>query len=161
MVLTALKKPASIPDIPNHLTMDDFTGKLKAWKETTSTSPITKRHLGHYKCLIQVIASKQDADNPDKITLRAKRMLNAHYNLLRYATKHGVSLRRWRKVVNSMIEKEPGDPRIHRLRVIHLYEADYNLLLGIFWSQKLGSSYTGRTTGHDRVFDTNKSNYFS
>jgi hypothetical protein len=30
-----------------------------------------------------------------------------------------------------MIEKEPGDPRIHRLRVIHLYEADYSLLLGI------------------------------
>jgi hypothetical protein len=36
-----------------------------------------------------------------------------------------------------MIEKEPGNPRIHRLRVIHLYEADYNLLLGIFWAQKL------------------------
>jgi hypothetical protein len=69
MVLTALKKPASIPNIPNHLTMEDFTGKLKAWKETTSTSPITKRHLGHYKCLIQVISSDQDADNPDKITL--------------------------------------------------------------------------------------------
>jgi hypothetical protein len=30
-----------------------------------------------------------------------------------------------------MIEKEPGDPRIHRLRVIHLYEADYSLTLGI------------------------------
>ena len=28
-----------------------------------------------------------------------------------------------------MIEKEPGNPWIHRLRVIHLYENDYNLLL--------------------------------
>ena len=36
-----------------------------------------------------------------------------------------------------MIEKEPGNPKIHRLRVIHLYEADYNLILGIFWSRKL------------------------
>jgi hypothetical protein len=36
-----------------------------------------------------------------------------------------------------MIEKEPGNPRIHRLRVIHLYEANYNLTLGIFWAQKL------------------------
>jgi hypothetical protein len=36
-----------------------------------------------------------------------------------------------------MIEKEPGNPRIHRLRVIHLYEADYNLILGVFWARKL------------------------
>jgi hypothetical protein len=36
-----------------------------------------------------------------------------------------------------MIEKEPGNPRIHQLRVIHLYEADYNMILGIFWSRKL------------------------
>jgi hypothetical protein len=36
-----------------------------------------------------------------------------------------------------MIEKEPGNPMIHRLRVIHLYEADYNLILGIFWARKL------------------------
>src|SRR6056300_1547348 len=29
-----------------------------------------------------------------------------------------------------MIKKEPGNPRLHRLRVIHLYEADYSLLVG-------------------------------
>jgi hypothetical protein len=68
---------------------------------------------------------------PEETIERAKRVLRAHHSLLQYATKHGVSHNRWRKVVNSMIEKDPGDPRIHRLRVIHLYEADYNLLLGI------------------------------
>jgi hypothetical protein len=30
-----------------------------------------------------------------------------------------------------MIEKEPGNPLLHRLRVIHLYENDYNMILGI------------------------------
>ena len=30
-----------------------------------------------------------------------------------------------------MIEKEIGNPKIHRLRVIHIYEADYNLLLSL------------------------------
>jgi hypothetical protein len=30
-----------------------------------------------------------------------------------------------------MIHKSPGDYRIHRLRVIHIYEADYNLLLSV------------------------------
>ena len=34
-----------------------------------------------------------------------------------------------------MIAKDPGTPKIHRLRVIHLYEADYNLLLATKWRQ--------------------------
>ena len=38
-------------------------------------------------------------------------------------------------VVNMMILKEEGNTKIHRLRVIHLFEADYNLLLGIKWRQ--------------------------
>jgi hypothetical protein len=137
MVLDALKKPVEVPDIPNHVTSAEFAGKLNNWKETTSTSPITKRHLGHYKCLLRIIASKKEDSEPDETVERTKRIFKAHYRLLRFATKHGVSLRRWRKVVNSMIEKEPENPRIHRLRVIHLYEADYNLLLCIFWASKL------------------------
>jgi hypothetical protein len=36
-----------------------------------------------------------------------------------------------------MIEKVPGCPTINKLRVIHLYEADYNLLLKIIWAQRL------------------------
>jgi hypothetical protein len=51
--------------------------------------------------------------------------------------KFRISLTRWQNVVNSMIEKEPGDPKIHWLWVIHLYKADYNLLLGIFWARRL------------------------
>jgi hypothetical protein len=36
-----------------------------------------------------------------------------------------------------MIKKQPGCPRINKLRVIHLYKADYNLLLKIIWAQRL------------------------
>jgi hypothetical protein len=32
-----------------------------------------------------------------------------------------------------MIYKEPGNAKIHQLRVIHLYKADLSLLLGIKW----------------------------
>jgi hypothetical protein len=30
-----------------------------------------------------------------------------------------------------MMKKEPGNPQLHPLRVIHLYESNYNSLLGI------------------------------
>jgi hypothetical protein len=40
-------------------------------------------------------------------------------------------------VVNAMLEKEPGDLKIHRLCVIHLYEADYNLMQSVKWRQLL------------------------
>jgi hypothetical protein len=36
-----------------------------------------------------------------------------------------------------MIQKDRGNTKIHRLRVIHLYEADYNFLLGFKWRQLL------------------------
>ena len=32
-----------------------------------------------------------------------------------------------------MFEKEKGNPKINRLRIIDKYEADYNLLLKIYW----------------------------
>jgi hypothetical protein len=39
--------------------------------------------------------------------------------------------------VNTIIFKDIGSYRIHRLRVIHIYEADFNLLLAIKWRQLL------------------------
>jgi hypothetical protein len=125
-----------MPKIEATVTLDEVKGKFENWKETTSTSPITKRHLGHYQCLTRLL-DQEDPEKPDETILRAKKILNAHFLLVAYSVKFGISLTRWQNVVNSMIEKEPGNPRIHRLRVIHLYEADYNLILGIFWAWKL------------------------
>jgi hypothetical protein len=36
-----------------------------------------------------------------------------------------------------MIFKEPGNHKIHHLQVIHLYEADYNFILGTHQWHKL------------------------
>ena len=36
-----------------------------------------------------------------------------------------------------MLEKDQGDPKINRLRIICLYEADYNLFLKIMWAHRL------------------------
>jgi hypothetical protein len=46
----------SEPDvIKPELTLEEFTGKLRIWRESTSTSP-SGRHLGHYKAVCRPIA---------------------------------------------------------------------------------------------------------
>jgi hypothetical protein len=36
-----------------------------------------------------------------------------------------------------MIEKDPGNPGIERLHVIHLFEAHYNLSLKLLWGKQM------------------------
>jgi hypothetical protein len=44
---------------------------------------------------------------------------------------------RWSKATNVMIEKDAGNPCIHRLRIIHLFEADFNLYMKMQWGKRL------------------------
>ncbi len=119
------------------MTLDEVSRKFRNWKESTSTSSITKRHLGHYQLLTRLVDLDKEDGEPDDAVENAKKILKAHFLIILTATKFGISLTRWQNVVNSLIVKEPGNPKIHRLRVIHLYEADYNLILGLFWARKL------------------------
>ena len=64
------------------------------------------------------------------------KLLQLHYNILTATFNSGHTLDRWCNSTTLMIEKIPGCPRIDKLRVIHLYEADYNLGLRIHWSRR-------------------------
>ena len=118
------------------LSMDNFVGKLKVWNESTTTSP-SGRHLGHYKSLIKPFRAKDATDDVYYLNIQREALLRAHWQLLNYCLKHCYSLKRWQQVVNVMIHKEPGNNMIHRLRVIHLFEANYNLVLSVKWRQLL------------------------
>jgi hypothetical protein len=65
------------------------------------------------------------------------RILAVLSNLINSALQTGFVFKRWLHIVNAMIEKIPGRPLIHKLRVIHLLEADLNLSLGILWGRRL------------------------
>ena len=97
----------------------DFIYGIKNWSERTSTSP-SGRHLGHYKSMIQ-----------DPTILRCQVIM------MNIAIQHGIALDRWSNSVTVMIEKDPGDPKINRLRIIHLFEADFNLFLKLQWGSRL------------------------
>jgi hypothetical protein len=104
------------------------------WNEQTSTSP-SLRHLGHYKCLL--VPDGNDKAYTDDNPNPAEAIMLVYYQVAMAALKSGNALERWTHVTTTMIEKIPGLPRIHKLRVIHLYEADYNLLLNLLWSRQL------------------------
>eukprot|EP00957_Ditylum_brightwellii_P145567 11083844-Ditylum_brightwellii.AAC.1 len=42
----------------------------------------------------------------------------------------------WEKAIACMLEKDQGNPWLHRLRLIVIVEADMNATLKIFWNQR-------------------------
>ena len=59
-------------------------------------------------------------------------IINVHYMILTIAAKHKHVYARWKIILTCMIEKDLGSSKIHRIWVIHLYEYDLNLLLGLY-----------------------------
>ena len=131
-----------IPDIqpqPDTITLRQFKGKMKVWRETTSTSP-SGRHLGHYKALFARIDPTLDTITQATLARQQKNLANLYVDMINYAIKYRYSFERWKQITNSMIYKETNNTHIHRLRVIHIYEADLNFLLGIKWKLALASA---------------------
>ena len=79
--------------------------------------PVAGRHLGHYK------AALQDTE----LLIGYSRMINM------IPVTNGFSPSRWQQATSVMLEKDKGDPKIHRLCIIHLFEANYNLFFKLIW----------------------------
>ena len=105
--------------IPIDINEEDVRFGFKKWKETTSTS-LSGRHLGHYKAIIQ-----------DDL------LLTCLTQFLHITVHSGLTLRRWCNAVNILIQKDPGQPKLTRLRIIHLFEADFNFFLKLIWGSRL------------------------
>ena len=77
-------------------------------------------HVGHYKAAIL-----------------SPKILEVHRLLLLIPFQLGMVPARWQRTVQTMIEKEPGSPWIHRLRIIELFDAQANAGFQIFVGRKL------------------------
>ena len=86
---------------------------FKIWTESTATSP-SGRHLGRYKTLVQ------DDDMADFFITQIELPLQ-----------FGFAPTRWTQALQTLLPKDPGMPKLERLRVIELFEADYNFVLRI------------------------------
>jgi hypothetical protein len=58
------------------------------------------------------------------------------HGLASTAAKRGFYLQRWLRVINVMIYKEPGNFKLEKLRVIHLFEANFNLIVGMLFGRR-------------------------
>jgi hypothetical protein len=141
-VMTILREAAinPPPHWPAAITFDDFIKGLLKWRESTSTSP-SGRHLGIYKTLVTVyLNSSGEFDAEEEGTMpskyKAESILGIIYGLATTAARLGFYLQRWTKVINVMIYKEPGNFNLDKLRVIHLFEADFNLTVGILFGRR-------------------------
>ncbi|KAI2495020.1 hypothetical protein MHU86_19495 [Fragilaria crotonensis] len=148
LLLSHMKQVHDIRQNPSKptITEEEFEGKLRVWTESTTTSP-SGLHLGHYKALIAKHSYKTDASD-DELTSEFKQqreeldfkqheLFCLHLNMLNYALKRGYSYKRWQIIANTILFKDPDNVHLHRTRVIHIYEADFNLALGVKWREAM------------------------
>ena len=157
-----MKRCASLDQIPDTLATTECIGKISAWPETTSTSP-SGFHLTHSKALVAKHDLTPGSPAHAALEEQQEQLIQWQVDLLNAAIKHKYSFYRWQSIVNVMILKQPGNQKIHRLRVIHLYEHDYNLLLAIKWcsliqhcvhTRKFNPGQYGGLPGHDAITPT-------
>jgi hypothetical protein len=115
--------------VTDEITFEEFRIGLQKWNEKTTTSP-SGRHLGHYKLLLNLNVYNSDLQKENL----SESILKVYYNIIMTAIKLGQPVERWKNITTCMIEKIPGVSQIDKLRVIHIFEADYNLILKIMWS---------------------------
>jgi hypothetical protein len=144
-LLQACKAASDLDILPATITEEEFRGKIVSWKETTSTSP-SGRHLGIYKSLFapgpyhNKLEDDEETRNYYCLRNSQRDIRNLILEIINYCIDTGYILERWKTIVNTMIFKDTGVYKIHRLRVIHIYEADFNLLLAVKWRQLLQSA---------------------
>ena len=100
-------------------------------------------HLGHYKVLGARHSFSTTADDTDltpefiarrdDLNRKQTDIRLAKLAIINYALERGYSFQRWQNIVNSILFKDPDNMRLHRTRIIHIYEADFNLAMGLKW----------------------------
>jgi len=105
----------------------DFKLLVKVWPEQTTTSP-SGQHLGVYKSLLKDLPPSNPP--PDyKPCMHGIDIMCYIYHLLKLGLQHTHAYERWKVIWNMYLEKILGSQYINHIQTLHLFEADYNLLL--------------------------------
>ncbi|OEU11118.1 hypothetical protein FRACYDRAFT_246229 [Fragilariopsis cylindrus CCMP1102] len=130
-LLSSMKRNSK--ELKIEITAKKMMEKYRRWKERTSTSP-SGRHLGHFHALFRPLKAKNKKHREQLDDIRQD-IIDMHATMLQTAYDNEHIYKRWEYIITCMLAKESGIPRIHRLRVIHLYECDLNLLFSKFFRE--------------------------
>ena len=122
-------------ELPNaDINEDELRSAFKKWKESTSSSP-SGRHLGHMKTLTTKLTDKEKKTWPDD-TAKTHEIFHIIYQMIMICHARTYPLRRWLTCYNMLIQKIIGNMKIHKQRVIHLQECDWQAILKITTARK-------------------------
>ena len=110
------------------LTIDEWIDGWKKMKESTASGG---HHFGHYK--IAALVARLPENHPDYFPELAAFYTTMHNMPLI----HGFAPKRWQTCIDSVLEKIPGKPIIEKLRIISLFQADFNFMLKVVWGRRL------------------------
>ena len=115
--------------ISTHISTEDWIVGWKKMRESTASAP--GGHYGHYKTA--AVAATLPDDHPDHTRVLAE----VYATMMSLPLAHGFAPERWKFCVDAILEKIPGKPIIEKLRIIMLYEADFNFMLKLIWGRRL------------------------
>jgi hypothetical protein len=124
--------------IDTTITAETFSQVVAHTRERTSSSPLG-RHYGHYRTILR------DATLIEDIAAIAN-----------FCFQWGKTLTRWEKVTQPLLPKEPGTPRINRIRRITLVEADLNICLSEIFGCRLMTNAEKHGLLHKAQFGSRK-----
>ena len=127
--LSSFALPSPAPAVPFTYDFERFCSYIKSTKEKIASSP-SGRHLGHYKTLLM---------------MKKKKLLHAIFDIMQLAMDHSLILDRFLGVALTLLEKETGSPKIHRLRPIALVETELNCIAKAHWAQDMMRSIEKNT----------------
>jgi hypothetical protein len=99
------------PELPATISLEEMQQCYLKWNVNTSTSP-SGRHLSHQHILFNPHGST-DPDKSKQLDNTKLDLWLLYHSTIQYATQHSYCFDQWRNVVNTMIEKEPGNPMLH------------------------------------------------
>ena len=85
---------------------------------------------------------------PEEFRKAARDIMIMVVQVLDLASKKSFILERWSELINVMIYKNPGTYLIEKLCVIHLFEADYNFVIGTIFGRRTLYSCIDNPTLH-------------
>lgn len=114
---------------------------FQRWKESTSTSP-SRRYLSLYKVLLQKYSHREEQDYQENFS-------KIFASILNISVQSQTILPRWSTVHSILLPKDDGC-RVHRFRLLHLYEADLNLFLKILVAKKIRDKVEENGLGNEQ-----------